>query len=254
MPPPPDARELTADALASVPVLLEQRGGCARDLFGGGLDADDDGCNTSQEVMSRDAIEIEEQTGCRVVAGSWRSHYDGVVVERSQELEVDHLVSLKEAWDSGAWSWTRDQRSAFSNDLRDGRGLRAVTIASNRSKGDKDPSNWVPSDRRAVCGYPTDWVAVKLRWKLAMDESERGRIANLLESDCQGQRIDPWIVTAVPPAEAPVPPTTLPPTPPPPPPPPPPTPQTTAPPPPPAAPPSPPTSTVPVVRATVRST
>jgi hypothetical protein len=79
--------------------------------------------------MSRDAIEIEEQTGCRVVAGSWRSHYDGVVVERSQELEVDHLVSLKEAWDSGAWSWTRDQRSAFANDLQDGRGLRAVTIA-----------------------------------------------------------------------------------------------------------------------------
>ncbi|MEJ7721282.1 MAG: DUF1524 domain-containing protein [Ilumatobacteraceae bacterium] len=119
-------------------------------------------------------------------------------MDRSQDLEVDHLVSLKEAWDSGAWSWTREQRSAFANDLRDGRGLRAVTIASNRSKGDNDPSNWVPSDRRAVCGYLTDWVAVKLRWKLAMDESERGRIANLLESDCRGQRIDPWIVTAVP--------------------------------------------------------
>ncbi|MEJ7561810.1 MAG: hypothetical protein WKF45_04700 [Ilumatobacteraceae bacterium] len=148
--PPPDDRALTVDALAFVPVLLEQRGGYERDLFGARLDEDDDGCNTRQEVMSRDAIEIEERAGCRVAVGTWRSRYDGVDVDRSQDLEVDHLVSLKEAWDSGAWSWTREQRSAFANDLRDGRGLRAVTIASNRSKGDNVTSNWVPSDRRSV--------------------------------------------------------------------------------------------------------
>lgn len=118
------------------------------------------------------------------------------------------MVSLKEAWDSGAWAWNDQQRANFANDLGDRRALRAVTAASNQQKGDKDPSNWLPTDQSSVCRYVADWVAIKSRWKLAMDESEWGRIKNLLNGQCFGERLGEWRNTVVPVAEIPPPPTT----------------------------------------------
>lgn len=226
----PDTRPFAADVLAFIPVILEQQSGYNRDLFSEGLDADGDGCDTRDEVLLRQSIVAPTMLdGCSDVAGRWLSVYDGEIVGSSEELEVDHVVSLKEAWDSGAWAWNDEQRANFANDLRDGRALRAVTSASNQEKGDKDPSNWLPSDPSAVCRFIGDWVAIKARWKLAMDESEWGRIKNLLEGPCAGRRIGEWRDTFVPLARPPAPPTTAPSLPPPPPPPP-------APPPPPPAP------------------
>lgn len=60
--------------------------------------------------------------------------------------------------------------------LTDRRTLQALTSASNRSKGDRHPSNWIPADPRVVCRYIGDWVTVKARWSLFMDESDAGRI------------------------------------------------------------------------------
>ena len=84
--------------------------------------------------------------GCAVIAGDWLSVYDGVTWSDPAELEIDHVVALKEAWDSGAWGWTPERRSAFGNDLEDPRSLRAVTGSVNQAKSDKDPSNWIPPD------------------------------------------------------------------------------------------------------------
>jgi hypothetical protein len=60
------------------------------------------------------------------------------------EYQIDHVVALKEAWDSGAWGWEAERRSAFGNDLEDVRSLRAVTGSVNQSKSAADPSNWIP--------------------------------------------------------------------------------------------------------------
>mgnify|MGYP000217839777 CR=1 FL=1 len=59
------------------------------------------------------------------------------------DVDIDHVVALKEAWDSGAWAWSMSQRQAFANDLTDRRTLIAVTDRVNASKSDKDPSNWM---------------------------------------------------------------------------------------------------------------
>jgi hypothetical protein len=74
------------------------------------------------------------------------------------------------------------------------RTLRAVTGSSNSAKGSADPSNWMPPDHAAWCGYLADWVAIKARWRLSLDQSEFGRIRNLLTDSCPGQLIDPWPV------------------------------------------------------------
>ena len=108
------------------------------------------------------------------------------------DLDIDHMVPLKEAWDSGAWNWTAAQRQTFANDLSDPRALIAVTAGQNRSKSDRDPSNWIPPQKSYVCTYLSEWVAIKAKWKLSMDQSEFGRIKNLLTASCATATIVPW--------------------------------------------------------------
>jgi hypothetical protein len=81
------------------------------------------------------------------------------------------MVSLAEAWDSGARAWTAATRQRFANDLGDSRALVAVTASANRSKGDRDPAEWMPDKRR--CLYVRQYVATKLRWSLEVDGAEK---------------------------------------------------------------------------------
>jgi hypothetical protein len=179
--------------LAGITVEKEHRGGYDRDLFEHWVDADGDGCDTRDEVLQRDSLTPAQvdPVRCNVVAGDWVSAYDGVSTSNPGDLEIDHVVALKEAWDSGAWAWTPVQREAFANDLDDERTLRAVTSESNRAKSDKDPSNWLPR-REDQCRYLGDWVAIKARWGLSMDPSEAGRIRNVISSSCRGLVLAPW--------------------------------------------------------------
>ena len=124
--------------------------------------------------------------------GDWRSPYDGVTQTDPAELQIDHVVALKEAHDSGAWAWGPDRLIAYGNDLDDARSLRAVTGTVNNDKGDKDPSNWLPPDPNDLCRYLADWTAIKARWGLSMDQSEAGRIRNLITDNCPGLLIAPW--------------------------------------------------------------
>lgn len=186
-----DAREV----LARIPVELEDRtGGYHRDLFAVWIDADDNGCDTRDEVLLAENLAPTDapSAGCVPIPGFWRSTYDGIEFTDPSQLDVDHLVSLKEAWDSGAWAWTPDRRIAYANDLNDGRTLVAVSATSNRSKGDRDPSNWIPEDDRAVCQFVGDWIAVKARWSMSMDQSEHGRLGKLIDDQCPGLTIEPW--------------------------------------------------------------
>jgi hypothetical protein len=188
---------LAADLLGYVTVQNEHVGGYDRDLFGYPADPDGDSCDTRAEVLMSESQSPPQvaQPGCRVVEGDWYSLYDGAKYTTAAELEIDHVVALKEAWDSGAWNWDRATLVAYGNDLSDGRSLRAVSMATNRSKGDKDPSNWIPDS--GVCEFLADWVAVKVRWGMTMDQSEFGRIKNLLNGQCVGSRT-PSIVPAAP--------------------------------------------------------
>lgn len=195
VPPTPatvDPRPLAIEVLAMIPVMRENGDGYDRELFEHWITIG--GCSTRESVLIRDSLSPAQVDpfGCRVVAGDWRSPYDGAVWETPSDVDIDHVVALKEAWDSGAWAWTPQRRRAFANDLSDVRTLRAVTDEVNQSKGDKDPSNWMPPLQGSWCPYLTDWVAIKARWGLSMDESEAGRIRNLLERQCAGTRIDPW--------------------------------------------------------------
>ncbi|MFJ6239612.1 HNH endonuclease family protein [Streptomyces griseus] len=171
-----------ADAVQQLPLADESREGYQRTSFKHWVDADRDSCNTRMEVLIAESrVEPTVVDRCKVVAGEWYSYYDGVTLTAPGGLDIDHMVPLAEAWDSGASAWSADRREAYANDLDAERSLVAVTARTNRSKSDQDPATWLPPLADARCTYATDWVSTKLRWGLSVDQAEADALAVLAE-------------------------------------------------------------------------
>jgi hypothetical protein len=184
-----------ADVLRLLPVRAEDRTGYTRTLFRLWIDADRDGCNTRKEVLLRDAIHAPViEPACLLQGGQWLSPYDDLTFTDSARLDIDHVVPLAEAWDSGALAWPAPERQAYANDLGVPFALLAVSAHSNRSKSDADPADWLPRSG-FVCQYLADWVSVKARWALTIDSVERAAIAS--HTECAGTIVT---VAIVPPA------------------------------------------------------
>ncbi|QFZ20500.1 HNH endonuclease family protein [Saccharothrix syringae] len=167
------------DAVEALPVADEIRDGYERTKFKHWIDADQDGCSTRAEVLLDEAVTPPEVTGtCTIAGGTWYSYYDDVTVTEARGLDIDHMVPLAEAWDSGAFDWTAQRRRDYANDLGESRALVAVTARSNRSKADQDPAQWMPPHPPARCTYITDWVTVKTRWGLHVDTIEQTTLRN----------------------------------------------------------------------------
>ena len=158
-------------------------GGYNRDLFADWYDADRNGCNTRKEVLIAESLDpVQIGSGCTITGGRWFSIYDNVETTDSSKFDIDHMVPLSEAWDSGAWNWNADQRKHFANDLDQPFFLIAVTASSNRSKSDRDPAEWMPPNSGYHCEYVRIWIEIKRAWDLSVDQAEHNYLANKLAS------------------------------------------------------------------------
>ena len=138
-----------------------------------------DNCDVRDSVLKRDGKRVK-LSGCNVVGGTWRSIYDGRTVNSPEDVDIDHVVPLANAWRSGAAKWTAAEREEFANDL-DRPQLVAVSQTSNRSKGDQDPSSWKPTSTGTWCEYAVDWIAVKSYWKLSVTSAEKTALDDMLQ-------------------------------------------------------------------------
>ena len=166
----------TASASTFQLVVAEDKtSGYNRSLFKHWVDVDKDGCNTRAEVLIEEAV-VKPKIGakCKITGGKWLSAYDGKTITNASLLDVDHMVPLAEAWRSGAWKWTAAQRQAYANDLDNSEALIAVTLSTNRSKGDKDPSLWMPSIEQ--CTYLQNWISIKSKYSLTADTKEAEKL------------------------------------------------------------------------------
>ena len=169
-------------ALTTAPQIAQDKeSGYDRSLFKHWIDENKNGCNTRAEVLIAEAV-VKPKKGkkCKLTGGKWLSAYDGKTVKKSSKLDVDHLIPLAEAWRSGAWAWTSQQRQDFANDLDDKRSLIAVTLSTNRSKSDRDISEWVPVKK--TCAYVKNWIAIKVRYSLTYDAKEAAALVGYFES------------------------------------------------------------------------
>ncbi|GAA3196818.1 MULTISPECIES: HNH endonuclease family protein [Streptomyces] len=169
------------EAVDQLPLAAESRDGYQRTSFKHWIDADHNGCTTRAEVLiaeSRMPVEIGPK--CKIRSGEWFSYYDQQHVTDPRKLDIDHMVPLAEAWDSGASQWTAARRQAYANDLDSARSLVAVTAKTNRSKADQDPAQWMPPAPEARCTYLADWISTKLRWSLTIDQIESDALRGLV--------------------------------------------------------------------------
>jgi hypothetical protein len=193
--PPAEAanRQPAVKVLSSLPVSSEVDSGYSRDLFRHWIDASGDGCDTREEVLISERVS-GTVVGCRVIGGRWRSLYDGAVTSNSSSFDVDHMVPLKEAWDSGGWRWSAGTREDYANDLGYAHSLVAVSASSNRSKSDRDPTEWLPPLGR--CAYAKSWIGVKYRWRLSVNPAEKSTLTRVL-ADCPPLMVLPALASRV---------------------------------------------------------
>jgi len=140
-------------------------------------------CDTREVVLKRDGVDVRTNTRCHPLSGTWLSPYDNKQFTNPESVDIDHMVPLANAWRSGANKWTDSRRSGFANDLVRPE-LLAVSAASNRAKGDQDPSQWKPPNHGYWCRYATAWVAVKSYWQLSATLAEKVALADMLGT-CQ---------------------------------------------------------------------
>jgi hypothetical protein len=194
---PPPSAEAPAPgtaraALAALPVKgRAPRTGNSRDEFGPAwADVDRNGCDTRNDILARDltATSVRPGTqGCVVLTGRLLDPYSGRAVPfrrgpASADVQIDHVVALSNAWQTGAFRWTAAKRRLFANDPAN---LLAVSGALNQQKGDGDAATWLPPARSAWCSFGVRQTTVKSRYGLWVTPAEKAALGRLLDR-CPG--------------------------------------------------------------------
>ena len=149
------------------------------------IDEDRDCQNTRHEVLiteSSKVVTFKSDKQCQVATGKWLAPYTGAVITDATQLDVDHMVPLKNAHVSGGWAWDKEKKAAFANDMRYADHLIAVTASANRKKGAKGPEGWKPSNQDYWCDYAIDWVQIKIDWDLRATKTETTALEEMLKT------------------------------------------------------------------------
>lgn len=148
------------------------------------IDEDKDCQDTRQEVLvaeSTTPVTFTDEKRCRVASGTWEDAYTGKTFESPSSLDVDHVVALRDAFDSGGKDWDADRRKGYANDLSDPRSLRAVALGANRSKGSRGPDEWLPVNESFRCQYIQEFIAIKQAWGLELADGEQAVLDYMLK-------------------------------------------------------------------------
>ena len=105
--------------------------------------------------------QFETDRQCRVETGQWFGAFTSVYVEDPGDLDVDHIVPLRNTHLSGAWSWNPAMKEEYANYLEDPDHLITVSSRANRNKGARGPEEWKPLDETYWCEYAQDWAEIK---------------------------------------------------------------------------------------------
>ena len=141
-----------------------------RDDWGDWADEDNDGLNTRHEVLARESLVKPVISNNRVISGKWYDKFTGKYFTNAKDLDIDHLVPLKNAHISGASNWSKEKKNEYYNYMKNENHLVAVSKGENRSKGDKSPVEWLPPNEEYQCEYVREWYKIKTDWGLTIEE------------------------------------------------------------------------------------
>lgn len=134
-------------------------------------DKDKDCQNTRQEILiERSLFKVKlNKKGCTVSQGKWMDYYHPEEHFLARNVDIDHLIPLKHAHDSGASHWSKEEKKLFANDLEN---LVITNRSYNRMKGAKTIAEWLPINKDRACRYIKDWIHIKKKYNLRLEEAE----------------------------------------------------------------------------------
>ncbi len=157
-------------------------------------DVDRNGCDTRNDILKRDLTSITYRAktrNCVIESGTLVDRYSGETINfvkgniSSMEVQIDHVVALSNAWQTGAFKLTADQRRALSNDPLN---LFAVKGRLNSQKGDGDAATWLPPLKSFRCNYVAQQIAVKAKYSLWVTAPEKAAMVSIL-AKCPTQKV-----------------------------------------------------------------
>ena len=155
-----------------------------RKSWGHWIDEDNDCQDTRQELLIRYSfipVTFKTEKRCKVKTGDWLCVFTGKSFTDPSKLDIDHLVPVQEAHLSGGMNWNPRKRQIYYNDQS---GLLPVSASSNRSKGSKQPHEWLPEHPSSACQYMREWIRIKTKWKLEYDLKEARELLRLYGEKC----------------------------------------------------------------------
>jgi hypothetical protein len=191
---PLEASTVTASAVLETLAVKGRapKTGYERSQFGPAWsDVDRNGCDTRNDILNRDLTSIIYKPGthqCVVLSGTLLDPYSGEAISflrgvaTSSDVQIDHVVALSNAWQTGAFKLTYEKRLAFANDPTN---LLAVKGRLNSQKGDGDAATWLPPLKSIRCAYVAQQIVVKAKYGLWVTPPEKAAMVGLL-SKCPG--------------------------------------------------------------------
>jgi hypothetical protein len=192
--PPAPAPGTAADLLGTIPVMgRAPKTGYSRAQFGPAwADVDHNGCDTRNDILNRDLVGVTWRAGthdCVVIAGTLDDPYTATMISfakaNATAVQIDHVVALGDAWQTGAQGWTAATREQFANDPLN---LLAVDGPTNEQKSDSDAASWLPPNAAFRCTYVARQITVKATYQLWVTGAEHDAMASVL-SGCPGQPV-----------------------------------------------------------------
>ena len=180
-------------ALATIPIKgRAPKTGYDRDLFASDWDYSF-GCDMRNKILRRDFSQFvfRSASSCVIATGVLQDPYTGLTINfvrgvgTSNEVQIDHVVSLSDAWQKGAQQLSSAQRYALYNDPLN---LLAVSGSANAQKSDSDAASWLPSNKSYRCAFVARQVAVKISYNLWVTQAEYDAISRVLQT-CPDQAL-----------------------------------------------------------------
>lgn len=187
------------DALQSLAIKgRAPKTGYSRAQFGNGWQ-DAGSCDVRNYILARDMEQevLRSVTDCTVVSGTLQDPYTGKAIafirgaSSSDDVQIDHVVALSDAWQKGAQQLSPTVRTEFANDPLN---LLAVDGQANNSKGDSDAASWLPPNKAYRCRYVARQIAVKQKYSLWVTQAEHDVMQRVLGS-CPDQQL-PVVIPA----------------------------------------------------------
>lgn len=190
------------DATNTIATAKARPGGYDRERYFGGWASNGCGSATTRDtILARDLKGAVKNPRCQVTSGTLSDPYTGRTIRfrrgrnTSSAVQIDHVVALLDAWESGARDWDQAKRVQYANspdvllasdgpaNMAKGSGLDVNGTALYRPQDSGAPDIWMPDNKAYRCDYMAKRATIKSKWGLTMTPREKQQTVSVL-SQC----------------------------------------------------------------------